>query len=39
LVTAAVAEDVPTELDGDRFAVSGGRVERLAQEATSGGRL
>jgi DNA replication and repair protein RecF len=39
LVTAAVAEDVPEGLDGDRFAVSGGRTERLAQESTSGGRL
>ncbi|WP_345606355.1 DNA replication/repair protein RecF [Pseudonocardia adelaidensis] len=39
LITAAVAEDVPEGLDGDRFAVNGGRVERLAQEATSGGRL
>jgi DNA replication and repair protein RecF len=39
LITAAVAEDVPDGLDGDRFAVSGGHVERLAQEATSGGRL
>jgi DNA replication and repair protein RecF len=39
LITAAVAEDVPNGLDGDRFAVNGGRVERLAQEATSGGRL
>ena len=26
LVTAAVAEDVPDELDGVRFAVNGGRV-------------
>jgi DNA replication and repair protein RecF len=39
LITAAVAEDVPDGLDGDRFAVSGGHVERFAQEATSGGRL
>jgi DNA replication and repair protein RecF len=39
LITAAVAEDVPDGLDGARFAVSGGRVERLAQEATSGGRV
>ena len=39
LITAAVAEDVPDGLDGDRFAVNGGSVERLAQEATSGGRL
>jgi DNA replication and repair protein RecF len=39
LITAAVAEDVPEGLDGDRFAVNGGRVERLAQEASSGGRL
>ncbi|HYH32940.1 MAG TPA: DNA replication/repair protein RecF [Pseudonocardia sp.] len=39
LVTAAVAEDVPEGLDGDRFAVSGGNVGPVAQEATSGGRL
>jgi DNA replication and repair protein RecF len=39
LVTAAVAEDVPDALDGDRFAVSGGQIERLTQEATSGGWL
>jgi DNA replication and repair protein RecF len=39
LITAAVAEDVPEGLDGDRFAVNGGHVERIAQEATSGGRL
>jgi DNA replication and repair protein RecF len=39
LITAAVAEDVPDGLDGDRFAVSGSSVERLTQEATSGGRL
>lgn len=39
LITAAVAEDVPDGLDGDRFAVNGGHVERFAQEATSGGRL
>jgi DNA replication and repair protein RecF len=39
LITAAVAEDVPEGLDGDRFAVSGGTVRRTAQEATSGGRL
>jgi DNA replication and repair protein RecF len=39
LITAAVAEDVPEGLDGDRFAVNGGRVERVAQEASSGGRL
>jgi DNA replication and repair protein RecF len=39
LITAAVPEDVPDGLDGDRFAVSGGSVERLTQEATSGGRL
>jgi DNA replication and repair protein RecF len=39
LITAAVAEDVPEGLDGDRFAVSGGHVEPLSQEATSGGRL
>jgi DNA replication and repair protein RecF len=39
LVTAAVAEDVPEGLDGDRFAVNGGRAERVAQESTSGGRV
>ena len=39
LITAAVAEDVPDGLDGHRFAVSGGHIERLTQEATSGGRL
>jgi DNA replication and repair protein RecF len=39
LITAAVAEDVPDGLDGDRFAVSGSSVEQLTQEATSGGRL
>ncbi|TQM16148.1 DNA replication/repair protein RecF [Pseudonocardia kunmingensis] len=39
LITAAVPEDVPEGLAGVRFAVSGGNVERLAQEATSGGRL
>jgi DNA replication and repair protein RecF len=39
LITAAVAEDVPEGLDGDRFAVSGGTVRPVAQEATSGGRL
>jgi DNA replication and repair protein RecF len=39
LITAAVAEDVPEGLDGDRFAVSGGTVRRATQEATSGGRL
>ncbi|OLT03453.1 DNA replication/repair protein RecF [Pseudonocardia sp. CNS-004] len=39
LITAAVAEDVPDGLDGARFAVNGGHVERLAQETTSGGRL
>jgi DNA replication and repair protein RecF len=39
LITAAVAEDVPEGLSGVRFAVSGGNVERLAQEATSGDRL
>jgi DNA replication and repair protein RecF len=36
LITAAVAEDVPDGLDGVRFAVGGGTVERLAQETTSG---
>ena len=39
LVTAAVADDVPADLGGVRFAVSGGRIERLTdsspQTATS----
>jgi DNA replication and repair protein RecF len=39
LVTAAVADDVPSGLGGVRFAVSGGRIERLTgsspQTATS----
>jgi len=39
LITAAVAEDVPEGLDGDRFAVSGGILRPVTQEATSGGRL
>jgi DNA replication and repair protein RecF len=39
LITAAVAEDVPDGLDGDRFAVSGDNVQPAAQEATSGGRM
>jgi DNA replication and repair protein RecF len=39
LITAAVAEDVPEGLEGDRFAVSGGCVEPFTQESTSGGRL
>jgi DNA replication and repair protein RecF len=39
LITAAVAEDVPDGLDGDRFTVSGSLVERLAQEASSGGQM
>ncbi|MDT7705800.1 MAG: replication and repair protein RecF [Pseudonocardiales bacterium] len=38
LITAAVAEDVPEGLDGVRFAVGGGTVERLTQDATSEGR-
>jgi DNA replication and repair protein RecF len=39
LITAAVPEDVPDGLAGVRFAVGGGTVERLPQEATSGDRL
>jgi DNA replication and repair protein RecF len=39
LITAAVAEDVPDGLDGVRFAVSDGTVQRVGQEATSGPRL
>jgi DNA replication and repair protein RecF len=39
LITAAVAEDVPEELRGVRFAVTDGRIERAPQEATSGPRL
>ena len=35
LVTAAVPEDVPPGLSGVRFAVGGGTVDRLSQEATS----
>jgi DNA replication and repair protein RecF len=35
LITAAVPEDVPAGLSGVRFAVGGGRVDRLPQEATS----
>ena len=42
LVTAAVADDVPTGLHGVRFAVNGGRIERLTrsppQSATSAPR-
>ena len=42
LVTAAVADDVPAGLEGVRFAVNGGRIERLAgdlpQSATSAPR-
>jgi DNA replication and repair protein RecF len=38
LITAAVAEDVPEGLDGARFAVSDGAVQRVEQEATSGPR-
>jgi len=33
LVTAAVADDVPAGLGGVRFAVSGGRIDRLAEAA------
>jgi DNA replication and repair protein RecF len=36
LITAAVAEDVPESLDGARFAVGGGNVQRIPQEVTSG---
>ncbi|OLT11952.1 DNA replication/repair protein RecF [Pseudonocardia sp. CNS-139] len=39
LITAAVAEDVPDGLDGARFAVGGGLVERLPEQATSGRSL
>jgi DNA replication and repair protein RecF len=39
LVTAAVADDVPSGLESVRFAVNGGRIEHLAdaspQSATS----
>jgi len=35
LITAAVPEDVPAGLSGVRFAVGGGTVDRLPQEATS----
>jgi DNA replication and repair protein RecF len=35
LITVAVPEDVPEGLDGVRFAVGGGLVERLGQDATS----
>jgi hypothetical protein len=42
LVTAAVADDVPSRLGGVRFAVNGGRIERLTgsppQSATSASR-
>jgi DNA replication and repair protein RecF len=42
LVTAAVADDVPARLGGMRFAVSGGRIDRLTgtlpQSATSATR-
>src|SRR6185503_9213118 len=33
LVTAAVADDVPAGLGGVRFAVNGGRIDRLAEAA------
>jgi DNA replication and repair protein RecF len=39
LITAAVAEDVPEGLEGVRFAVSDGTVQRVGEEATSGPRL
>jgi DNA replication and repair protein RecF len=39
LVTAAVAEDVPEGLDGDRFTVSGATIRPATQEATSGRRV
>ncbi len=39
LITAAVAEDVPDGLDGDRFAVNGVGEIPVLQEATSGQRL
>jgi DNA replication and repair protein RecF len=35
LITAAVPEDVPAGLAGVRYAVGGGTVDRLPQEATS----
>ena len=35
LVTAAVAADVPDELEGVRFTVSGGQVTRNQQDARS----
>jgi DNA replication and repair protein RecF len=35
LITAAVADDVPDGLDGNRFTVSGGQVTRNQQDATS----
>jgi DNA replication and repair protein RecF len=35
LITAAVPEDVPPGLSGVRFAVGGGTLDRLPQEATS----
>jgi DNA replication and repair protein RecF len=38
LVTAAVAEDVPTGLDGIRFTVSGGQVTHNQQDPTSAPR-
>jgi DNA replication and repair protein RecF len=38
LITAAVAEDVPDGLDGVRFAVGGGLVERAEKDGTSGDR-
>jgi DNA replication and repair protein RecF len=39
LITAAVAADVPDGLDGVRFSVGGGTVDRLPQEAKSGPSL
>jgi DNA replication and repair protein RecF len=39
LITAAVPEDVPDGLHGVRFAVGGGIVERVPEQATSGGPL
>jgi DNA replication and repair protein RecF len=37
LITAAVEEDVPGGLDGVRFAVGAGTVERVSPASTSGG--
>jgi DNA replication and repair protein RecF len=39
LITAAVAEDVPDGLDGERFSVNGDGLRRATQEPTSEHRL